>query len=202
MRKIALRRAPGTSSSVFGRWPLAVGRWPERPCPVSARTKRAGHFVGLASLVLTFVIICAPGAWAADPRGGTISWTHVGNSGNTVQFTLQYSQRWTYPNAPGVCGGWACPPVGTSNTLAVFVLDGSAIFDFGDGNLANPTGTVTAVNPAEDWYTVTFVFQHTYPAPGPYTAYLFDTKRISTLEIGENQPEFLSTVVTANYVNG
>ncbi|HTC95446.1 MAG TPA: PxKF domain-containing protein [Terriglobales bacterium] len=159
------------------------------------------RFAG-ACLLLVFLIIAAPSAMATHLRGESISWRHVGATGTTVEFTFQYSQRWTYPNGPGTCGGTACPPVGTVNTLTGFNQNASAVFNFGDGTTANPTGTVTSVNASEDWFTATFVFQHVYSSAGPFTAYFWDFNRISTLEIGHDQPEYLWTIVNPTYVNG
>jgi hypothetical protein len=140
---------------------------------------------------------------ATHLRGGTITWSETSSSGSqyTIQFTFQYSQRWSYPNNPGICGGGiACPSVGTTVNMAT--ISGNGTFDFGDGSGAiTPNGTVTSVNQAEDWYTATFTFSHVYSAPGPFTANFSGANRISTLQLGHDETEYISTQVS-NYPNG
>jgi len=161
------------------------------------------RFSGRAFIVLSFLTLLVPGAMATHLRGGTITWSETSSIGSqyTIQFTFQYSQRWSYPNNPGVCGGGvACPSVGTTVNMAN--ISGNGTFDFGDGSGSfTPNGTVTSVNQAEDWYTATFTFSHIYSAPGPFTANFFGSNRISTLQLGHDEPEYISTSVS-NYANG
>jgi hypothetical protein len=161
------------------------------------------RFSGHAIIVLSFLTLLVPSAMATHLRGGTITWAETNVSGTqyTIQFTFQYSQRWSYPNSPGICGGGvACPSVGTTVNMAT--ISGNGTFNFGDGSgTLTPNGTVTSVNQAEDWYTATFTFTHIYRAPGPFTAYFFGSNRISTLQLGHDEPEYISTSVS-NYPNG
>jgi len=160
------------------------------------------RFSGHAIIVLSFLTLLVPSAMATHLRGGTVTWSETSSVGSqyTIQFTFQYSQRWSYPNNPGFCTPTPCLAVGANVNMAT--LSGNGTFDFGDGSGAiTPNGTITSVNQAEDWLTATFTFSHTYSSPGPFTASFFGSNRVSTLLLGHDEPEYISTSV-ANYANG
>ncbi|HEY5329305.1 MAG TPA: MBG domain-containing protein [Acidobacteriaceae bacterium] len=161
-----------------------------------------------AGLLLAF-LLAAPSAFATHLRGGNISWTVTATTAMTytVQFTLTESQRWSYPNTAGSCTGSgtagstaACAPVGTMVSMSNY--NGGA-FTFGDNTAsASPAGTITSINQAQDYANVTFTFSHVYTiASGQHTAYFLASNRISTLKVGHDVPEYISTLVQ-NYPNG
>lgn len=156
-------------------------------------------------VLLLFLGFAAPRALATHLRGGTLSWRITATTGTpvtsyTVEFTFSESQRWTYPGSPGSCSLGSCPAVGPAGNLDTFTGTGS--FNFGDGTTGNPTGNVTSVNQAEDYDTAVFTFTHVYTvASGPHTAYFYATNRVSTLQVGHDQPEYISTLVQY-YPNG
>ena len=161
------------------------------------------RFAVAACLLLAFVV-AAPAAWATHLRGGTITWKVTATTTNTytVQFTFQESQRWSYPGTAGSCNvnPSSCPALNSSVSLQTF---SGGTFNFGDGTSASPTGTVTSINQASDYLTATFVFTHAYSTTTQpsYTAYFLANNRISTLQVGHDDPEKISTVVT-NHGNG
>ena len=115
-----------------------------------------------------------------------------------MKFTIKYSQRWTYPNNPGNCvGNGACPALGSSFSLS----GNNTSFNFGDGTVGVPTGTVTSINQAEDWFIADLTIVHTYPGDGPYTAFFLGTNRISSLKLGFDQPMRMETIVTPSGTN-
>src|SRR5271163_447576 len=163
------------------------------------------RFVALASLFLTFAIVTAPRAMATHLRGESLTWQPVANQPNTVQFTFLYSQRWSYPGSPGTCGtaqqvAGACPTVGSAINL--ITSSGTGTFNFGDGSTGSPDGTVTSINEADDYFFGTFTFTHKYPTCDTYTAYFYATNRVSTLVLGHDQPEYISTTVNPCNANG
>jgi hypothetical protein len=120
-----------------------------------------------------------------------------------VEFTFEYSQRWSYPGTAGSCPNAAAPACPALNAAVTLTTWSGGNFTFGD-NTAQTTisGTVTSLNQAEDWATATFKFQHAYStANASYTAYFYAGNRISTLKLGHDQPEYISVLVK-NYPNG
>ncbi|MFN2500164.1 MAG: Ig-like domain-containing protein, partial [Pyrinomonadaceae bacterium] len=104
-------------------------------------------------------------AKASHFRGGTISWSPTGVT-RQVQFRIKWFER----------GGTRA--VGSGYSLSV---------NFGDGSLGTASGTVTANNAAEDWFTAEVSVIHNYPADGPYIAFVQNCCRLSP---------------PANYANG
>jgi hypothetical protein len=166
-----------------------------------------------AGLVL-ISLLAVPSAFATHLRGGSLSWqvisTNSANGTYTVQFTLTESQRWSFPANPGTCTGpitgstEQCVPVGTAVTLQGLIGTGDVIFLYGDGATTEGSdikGTVTSVNQAQDYATAIFVFTHTYKtSSGAITATMEGTARLSTLKLGHDDEEYISTIVQ-NYPN-
>ena len=88
----------------------------------------------------------------------------------------------------------SCLPLNSTVSLESFT--GTGTFNFGDNTLANPTGTITSINQAEDYATAVFTFNKVYTvASGPHTAFFLGTNRLSTLKLSNDTPEQISTFV-------
>ncbi|WP_412063719.1 immunoglobulin-like domain-containing protein [Rubrivirga sp. IMCC45206] len=93
-------------------------------------------------------------AEASHFRSGTISYRHV--SGNTVEFKAVLSYA-----ISGISPGSSIP------------------FNMGDGTFKNAPYTETFRDPANDYYVIEAVFQHTYAGVGPYAVSYSDCCRIA-----------------------
>lgn len=149
----------------------------------------------LAIAMMALLAVAAAPARADHLRGMIISWQPGSSGSHTVQFHVQYAQRWSSPNSsPFNCpNSGRCPEVGASLALASL-----GTFAFGDGSslASTPTGTITSINKAEDWYVATFTFTHTYPDCAVRTAYFQSSYRVYSLVLAHDTLEHVEAQVS------
>jgi hypothetical protein len=124
---------------------------------IKHHSRRTLLTLGLVLGVVVSLTFATTEAQASHFRGGTISWVPTGTTGE-VEFRIKWFER----------GGTT--PVGSADSIAI---------TFGDGFVGTATGTVTANNAAEDWYTSDMKVKHVYAGTGPYTAFVSNCCRLS-----------------------
>lgn len=162
------------------------------------------HCRALAIVLLAFLALASDSARADHLRGAIISWQPAPPGSRTVRFNVQYSQRWSFPvpNRPFACpSSGLCLQVGATIPLFGEGTGVGGSFDFGDGSAplnpgSAPTGTVTSINNAEDWYVATFTFTHTYPDCTLRTAHFAASVRVYSLVLAHDKPERVEVQVS------
>ena len=91
------------------------------------------RFAIFASVLL--LAMATPKAMATHLRGGSLSWRYVSSTSSayTVEFTLEASQRWSYPGTAGTCPNntaGACPAL---NATVILNTWSGGTFTYGDG---------------------------------------------------------------------
>lgn len=168
------------------------------------------HFKSCLSLVaglLAFIVLTVFPVHATHLRGMTIFWQPVSPGSHTIQFNIQYSQRWSYPSASRCPGSGLCPQLGASIPLFSANTANQGSFDFGDGSASlnpgnTPFGTVTSINNAEDWYVAAFKFTHTYSDCDVHTAHFDADVRIDSIILGHDTREHVEVKVSPCAASG
>jgi large repetitive protein len=131
-------------------------------------------------LALVTTVLTAQQAHASHLRGVTLSWAPTGNA-REVEFTLTYSQRYTFDPTRVVLGQTISQPI--------------VFGDTGPAPSGTATGPVTSINTTDDYYIAVLKIRHTYAGAGPYTAYYSSSARISTVKNGADGIIRMETVV-------
>src|SRR3989338_2726124 len=149
---------------------------------LATRTRKMGCWKSLPVLCMLLalaagVFFTASDAEATHFRFGHITWKATGT--NTAEITVLHAWRRSAAGALII-----------GNTPPAF-----ATLSFGGGSTSSLglTGTVIFVDVANDWYLAKHVITHTYPNQGPFTASFTSCCRISTLQNGNNDDDFLVT---------
>lgn len=99
-------------------------------------------------------------------RFGHITWRHI--SGNTVELEFTVGFRRSFPF-----------PCRNANLGDVCSFEDSGRINFGDGTSVVPNYTIIGVDATNDWLLGRTTVQHSYPHPGPFTAFNANCCRIS-----------------------
>lgn len=156
----------------------------------------------LGAALLAVLVLAVPAAHASHLRGMIVSWQPVSPGSRTIQFNVQYAQRWSYGYNPFSCpGSGLCPLVGARIPFFSTRTADKGGFYFGDDgaplSLANtPTGVITSINNAEDWYVATFTFTHTYPDCALHTAYFVSGDRVDFIVLGNGKQQRVEVQVS------
>lgn len=130
--------------------------------------------LGLVCLSLIVTAVLPQSAEASHFRYGTVSWSLTDNPGE-VEYRIKVVYRRTYGFYPGnnLTNPGSLPNIGDQVRM-------DFTFVYGDGMQdVFPVASVTAINPAEDWFEAEIILTHQYSGSGPYTAFLQSCCRIS-----------------------